>query len=177
MDFVPRKYLKTPQEAHEYLFSEQIEANIIAILPNIDGITYEEHCVDDSTAIDEVIEIAGTADIEIPEQLFEDEHEEISPAKKNCIKELGCLNKVQIFEKLFTLEFFYLLKTETIRYAAEIKNIPNYILSHENFKLFIGFIVFSSYHICQVKRATGLNVKIYIFLYYKELRTEISVQN
>lgn len=79
---MPRRYFKTLENSHEYLFSEHIEANIVQRLPNVDELTDEEHFIDDSTAIDEVIEIAGIAEINVPEQLLEGEHEQILSAKK-----------------------------------------------------------------------------------------------
>lgn len=75
------------------------------------------------------------------------------------IKELGCFNEAQLFEKIFTLEIFYLMKTGAIRYSADIKNISNYSLSHEDFYL-LFFFIFRNYHIFQENITTGLNMKI-----------------
>lgn len=46
-----------------------------------------------------------------------------------------------------------LIQAEAIRYAIEIKNIPNYTLSHEDLKVFIGFSVYSSYYILSSEKA------------------------
>lgn len=81
----------TIAEAHEYLFSGQIEADIIAIPPDVDELTDEEDLDDESTALAEVRDIAGRAEIQISEDPNSDDNSDSDenyvvppPPKRKC---------------------------------------------------------------------------------------------
>ncbi|GBN23621.1 hypothetical protein AVEN_211715-1 [Araneus ventricosus] len=54
------KFIRIINEAREYMFSEQIEANIIEIPPGVDELTDEEDFDDEHATISSVSDIAGT---------------------------------------------------------------------------------------------------------------------
>lgn len=61
------KTFKSAEEAVEYLFSEEIEADMVALPPDVDEITDEESFDDDETGCPVVQDIPGTVEINLPE--------------------------------------------------------------------------------------------------------------
>ena len=59
---------------------------------------------------------------------------------------LGNMNLFEIFEEFLTPEFYEYLKNETDRYAKEWKNKPEFSVTIDALKSFIGFLIFSGYH-------------------------------
>lgn len=53
---------------------------------------------------------------------------------------------VQIFEELITPEIYDHIAKETVRYATSCKNIMDFTINADELKVFIGILLFSSYH-------------------------------
>ncbi|GBM68940.1 hypothetical protein AVEN_231458-1, partial [Araneus ventricosus] len=66
---MPGKILRI-DEAQEYLFSEQIEKDMIAIPPGVEKLTDEKDFDVKSTTIPAVCERTDTVDMKFPEKLF-----------------------------------------------------------------------------------------------------------
>ncbi|GFU26998.1 piggyBac transposable element-derived protein 2 [Trichonephila clavipes] len=59
---------------------------------------------------------------------------------------LGNKNSLEIFEEFSTPEFYEYLINEPERYAKEWENKPEYSVTIDELKSFIGFLIFSGYH-------------------------------
>jgi hypothetical protein len=58
-----RQTFKTGDEAAEYLFSEEIEADMVPVPPEVDELTDEENIENEIIGNTHVNDIAGTAEI------------------------------------------------------------------------------------------------------------------
>ena len=61
------KIFKSLEEATAYLFSEEIEADIISMPPDVDYLTGEEQFDDDNLGTPVVSDVVGTLEITIPD--------------------------------------------------------------------------------------------------------------
>lgn len=71
-----RQVFKTLDEAVEYLYSEEIEAAIVALPPEVDELTDEDDLNDDDLDVPVVSDVAGQTEINLP---FDDEDDNNVP--------------------------------------------------------------------------------------------------
>lgn len=206
------KIFKTVEEAVEYLFSSEIEAEMVALPPDPDELTDEEQFDDEDIGCPAPKDVPGrieiqekqpspgnndiTPDDDVHEIELEEEEEEVRPSPshmdkknkndsdnlrssstkrqkldklpswektnptysfesyggsvqknvENLITSLQALEPVQLFEHFFDSAMFDFIKYESEKYAHEIKNKPNFKLTVDEIKTFIGFLIFSGYH-------------------------------
>ncbi|GFY78010.1 uncharacterized protein TNIN_282831 [Trichonephila inaurata madagascariensis] len=69
------KVFKTAKEAVEYLFSEELESEMIALPPEIDELTDEEGFDDTETLDPSVRDVAGSIEISVPYENHDDQRE------------------------------------------------------------------------------------------------------
>lgn len=70
---------KNLEDAVEYLFSEDLEADIIALPPEVDELTDEEYIDDEDIGIPNVAELAGYVEIQSQENVAESDEEDNIP--------------------------------------------------------------------------------------------------
>jgi hypothetical protein len=159
-----RQTFKTVDEAVEYLFCEEIEADIIAVPPEVDELTDEENVEDEMVGNTRVNDIAGTAEI-----FHEEDNEEICKisakrVRKEDVKwfpnlgqkayhlceemkqKLSGLSPMQVFEELFSDDVINVIVEETDKYAKEYKNKINFSVHRDDVRVLIGFLIFTGYH-------------------------------
>lgn len=181
-----RSVFKTLEEAVEYLYSEEIEADILALPPDVDELTDEEVLDDEDTGLPIVSDIAGFAEVQTHELEESDEEDHIPlahlvPAKKKLKKEVPkklvanwsktdpvyepfhpqndylakeenlktCLNQqsaVDMFEQFFDNEIYETIVQETVKYAVTQKNKHGFLVTKDEIKILIGFLIYSGYH-------------------------------
>ncbi|GFW33192.1 piggyBac transposable element-derived protein 2 [Trichonephila clavipes] len=141
-----KKVFKTAKEAVEYLFSEELEPEMIALPPEVDELTDEEGFDDTETLDPSVRDVAGSIEISVPYENHDD-HREADLSNK--IKNEVAWNQDQIHLRKTYLEH---ILTETEKYAKQWKNKPDFSLTIEELKTFIGFLIFSGYHTLSSER-------------------------
>ncbi|GBO28358.1 hypothetical protein AVEN_59647-1 [Araneus ventricosus] len=85
----PEDIILRIDEAHEYLFSEQIEKDIIAIPPGVDKLTDEKDFDEKSTTIPSVCDVTDTVDKKFSDKLlniidFYEDYAGPSPSEIKC---------------------------------------------------------------------------------------------
>lgn len=71
-----RTVFKTLQEAEDYLWSEVIDADILALPPEVDELTDEEKIDDDDLSLPVVNDVPGSVEINVDEFIDEEEFDE-----------------------------------------------------------------------------------------------------
>ncbi|KAI4455631.1 transposase is4 [Holotrichia oblita] len=66
---------------------------------------------------------------------------------KKVSEEIYDLSPVQLFEKFFSDDIYNLLQVETERYAKCTKNLKDFTVTSNELRVFVGFLLFSGYHI------------------------------
>ncbi|XP_049832931.1 piggyBac transposable element-derived protein 2-like [Schistocerca gregaria] len=51
-----------------------------------------------------------------------------------------------MFEELMNENIYHFIVKETVRYAVNMKNMQDFILTVEEVKVFVGFLLFAGYH-------------------------------
>ncbi|GFX90803.1 uncharacterized protein TNCV_3166341 [Trichonephila clavipes] len=77
-----KKVFKTAEEAIEYLFSEELESEMIALPPEVDELTDEEGFDDTGTLDPSVRDVAGSIEIYLPYE-NDDDHREADLSNKS----------------------------------------------------------------------------------------------
>jgi DNA excision repair protein ERCC-6 len=163
------------EEILEYMESEQINADILALPPDsVDALTDEEDIDDEVLEPTVLQEIPGSMELNILEDEEQDNGSLEPPKKKSkstpvkwsesqprysfpdSFPDSSSINElknalegksvVDLFEEFFDEAVLNLIVTETTRYAQEIKNKTSFNVSMDSIKVFIGFLVFSGYH-------------------------------
>ncbi|GFU75772.1 uncharacterized protein TNCV_1652321 [Trichonephila clavipes] len=70
-----KKVFKTAEKAIEYLFSEELESEMIALPPEVDELTDEEGFDDTETLSPSVRDVAGRVEISVPYENYDDHKE------------------------------------------------------------------------------------------------------
>ena len=166
------KAFETVEEAVEYLFSDEIEADMIALPPEVDELTDEENIEDDMIGNSHVTDIAGTTEIlhtedqknlphvtskkikkedirwcdQSPSFSFPDIGQRASHLSEEMKQKLSGLSPVQVFEEIFSEDIVNLIVEETERYAREYRNKINFSVHPDEIRVFIGFLIFTGYH-------------------------------
>ncbi|GFS78200.1 uncharacterized protein NPIL_338931 [Nephila pilipes] len=187
-----KKVFKTDKEAVEYLFSEELESEMIALPPEVDELTDEEGFDDTETLDPSVRDVAGSIEISVPYENHDDHREKdlsnqsnkrscsesVSNTRKKGKKELIAdrkkvppnynfsdesnaskinyekavstlegLSPVEVFEEILSLTYLEHILTDAEKYAKQWKNKPNFSLTTEELKTFIGFLIFSGHQL------------------------------
>lgn len=90
------KIFKSLEEATAYLFSEDIEAGIIIMPPDVDDLTDEEEFDDDNLGTPVVSDVAGTLEITIPD---DNDNSIISDKKRKTIP-VNVKEKCQLYGRM-----------------------------------------------------------------------------
>ncbi|GFW27355.1 uncharacterized protein TNCV_2832551 [Trichonephila clavipes] len=85
------KVFKTAEEAVEYIFSEELESEKIALLPEVDELTDEEGFDDTETLDPSVRDVVGSIEISVPYENHDDHREAdlSNKSKKRSCSESG----------------------------------------------------------------------------------------
>ncbi|ESO11749.1 hypothetical protein HELRODRAFT_166777 [Helobdella robusta] len=132
-----RKNFLNLEEAIEYAFSKEIEADILALPPEVDELTDKETINDEELGTPIVADIAGTMELDVPS----DEEDTVSLAKQSSTSGHDIPPSKRICAETLKWQ-----KKETMRYATNDKNNPNFIVTGEDIKVFLGFLIFTGYH-------------------------------
>ncbi|GFY45202.1 piggyBac transposable element-derived protein 2 [Trichonephila inaurata madagascariensis] len=154
-----KKVFKTAEKAVEYLFSEELKSEMIALPPEVDELTDEEGFDDTETLDPSVRDVAGSntrkkgkkeliADWKkVPANYnFSDESNALKINYETAVSTLEGLSPVEVFEEFLSPTYLEHILTETEKYAKQWKNKPDFSLTTEELKTFIGFLIFSGYH-------------------------------
>ncbi|XP_071043394.1 piggyBac transposable element-derived protein 2-like [Parasteatoda tepidariorum] len=159
-----KKVFKTAEEAVEYLFSEELESEMIALPPGVNELTDEG--LDDTETLDpSVRDVIGSntrkkgkkeliADWKkVPSNYnFSDKSNFSKINFDKTVSILEGLSPVEVFEEFLSPTYLEHILTETEKYAKQWKNNPDFSLTTEEQKTFIGFLIFSRYHTLSSER-------------------------
>ncbi|GFU57010.1 piggyBac transposable element-derived protein 2 [Trichonephila clavipes] len=133
-----KKVFKTCEKAVEYLFSEELESEMIALPPEVDELTDEEGFDDTETLSLSVRDVAGRIEVAAPFENYDDSREKDLSNKRS--------TPVEVYEEFLSPTYLEPILTETEKYAKQWKNTPDFSLTTEELKTFIDFFIFSGYH-------------------------------
>ncbi|XP_049762413.1 piggyBac transposable element-derived protein 2-like [Schistocerca cancellata] len=70
----------------------------------------------------------------------------ISTKREEWKEQLSSLTPKEMFEELMNENIYEFIVKETVRYAVNMKNMQDFILTVEEVKVFVGFLLFDGYH-------------------------------
>lgn len=71
---------------------------------------------------------------------------DISTKREELKEQISSLTPKEMFEEMMNENIYEFIVKETVRYAVNMKNMQDFILTVEEVKVFIGFLLFAGYH-------------------------------
>ncbi|GFX43933.1 piggyBac transposable element-derived protein 2 [Trichonephila clavipes] len=123
---------------------------MIVLPPEVDELTDEEGFDDTETLDPSVRDVADSIEIFVPYKNHDD-HREANLSNKT-VSTLEGLLPIEVFEEFLSPTYLEHILTETEKYAKQWENKPDFSLTTEELKAFIGFLILSGYHTLSSER-------------------------
>ncbi|XP_049947571.1 piggyBac transposable element-derived protein 3-like [Schistocerca serialis cubense] len=123
------------------------------------GCMTDEEGPDDVTGTVEVSDVPGAIELHyvasennkettppVYTKLSQTSDHDISTKREELKEQLSTLTLKEMFEELMNENIYEFIVKETVRYAVNMKNMQDFILTVEEVKVFVGFLLFAGYH-------------------------------